>query len=85
MLKDGVWPGLEPETLYNGQLPQVTADFRHIFAEVLTRHMLLKISEMAPIFPGSQLTLGILLDCARRAEVPAVHPSCRVRRTPSTR
>jgi uncharacterized protein (DUF1501 family) len=58
ILKDGAWPGLAPENLYNGQDLPVTTDFREIFAEVLNRHMLLNLSEMAPIFPGFSVDAG---------------------------
>jgi uncharacterized protein (DUF1501 family) len=52
ILKDGAWPGLAPENLFNEQDLAVTTDFRDVFAEALSRHMLLNASEMTPIFPG---------------------------------
>jgi uncharacterized protein (DUF1501 family) len=58
IIKDGVWPGLEPENLDNGQDLHVTTDFRDIFVEVLNRHMLLNLSEMAPVFPAFSVDAG---------------------------
>ena len=58
MLRDGLWPGLEPENLFIGQDLHVTTDFRDIFAEGLNRHMLLNLSEMDPVFPGFSISAG---------------------------
>ena len=55
-LKDGVWPGLAPGDLYNGQDLAVTTDFRDIFAEVLARHM--GMSNPSTIFPSFTASAG---------------------------
>jgi uncharacterized protein (DUF1501 family) len=47
--KDNQWPGLAPEDRWMGQDLMVTTDFRDVFAEVLSRHMLL--SNVDPVFP----------------------------------
>lgn len=52
ILKDGVWPGLDPANLFISMDLQVTTDFRDIFAEALNRHMLMNVSEMGSVFPG---------------------------------
>jgi peptide-methionine (R)-S-oxide reductase len=53
VLRDGVWPGLSPDDLFEGRDLEVTTDFRDVFAEVLDRHM--GLSETSAIFPGFQL------------------------------
>jgi uncharacterized protein (DUF1501 family) len=50
LLRDDIWPGLEPEQLYQGHDLAVTTDFRDVFAEVLARHM--GLADLTPIFPG---------------------------------
>jgi uncharacterized protein (DUF1501 family) len=47
--KDNQWPGLAPEDRWMGQDLMVTTDFRDVFAEVLSRHMLM--SDVDPVFP----------------------------------
>lgn len=46
----GRWPGLDTHALYEGRDLAVTTDFRHLLAELLTRH--LGHTQLAPIFPG---------------------------------
>ena len=46
----GRWPGLAREQLYEGRDLAVTTDFRHVFAEVATRH--LGVPPTAGVFPG---------------------------------
>jgi len=58
LLRNQTWPGLAPENLYGGEDLAVTTDFRDVFAEVLNRHMLLNVSQMAPIFPGFSVSAG---------------------------
>lgn len=50
LLRDGIWPGLAPEQLYQGVDLQVTTDFRDVFAELLHRHM--GLGNLSGIFPG---------------------------------
>ena len=45
----GRWPGLAPEQLHEGRDLALTTDFRNVFSEVLTKHMMLR--DIAPIFP----------------------------------
>ncbi len=52
ILKNGTWPGLAPANLSMGQDLMVTTDFRDIFAEALNKHLLLNVSQMAPVFPN---------------------------------
>ncbi len=52
LVKNGAWPGLAPENLSMGQDLKATTDFRDIFAEALNRHLLLSVSQMAPVFPS---------------------------------
>jgi uncharacterized protein (DUF1501 family) len=49
LLKDDLWPGLQPSQLDQGDL-KVTTDFRDSFAEVLHRHM--GLSALGGIFPN---------------------------------
>jgi uncharacterized protein (DUF1501 family) len=46
----GRWPGLAPEQLYEGRDLVLTTDFRHVFSEVLLKHM--KTKEIASVFPA---------------------------------
>jgi uncharacterized protein (DUF1501 family) len=46
----GRWPGLGPETRFEGRDLAVTTDFRALFAEVAERHLGGPAS--APLFPG---------------------------------
>ncbi|MFN7916137.1 MAG: DUF1501 domain-containing protein [Vicinamibacterales bacterium] len=46
----GRWPGLGVEARYEGRDLAVTTDFRHVFAEVVVRH--LGVTDASPIFPG---------------------------------
>ena len=50
--KNGQWPGLATANLFNGEDLMVTTDFRDVFAEALNRHMLVNVSDLAPVFPG---------------------------------
>ena len=45
----GRWPGLAKEQLFDGRDLQVTTDFRHLFAEVATRHF--GLPSDIPLFP----------------------------------
>ena len=49
LLRDGLWPGLLPQQLHNGDLA-VTTDFRDVFSEVLDRHM--GLADLSSVFPG---------------------------------
>ena len=46
----GVWPGLEPEQLYEGRDLNVTTDFRDVLAELTVKH--LGNLKVASVFPG---------------------------------
>jgi len=46
----GKWPGLDPESRFEGRDVAVTTDFRDLFAEILARH--LGATDLAAIFPG---------------------------------
>jgi uncharacterized protein (DUF1501 family) len=46
----GKWPGLSPESRFEGRDLAVTTDFRDVFAEVLVRH--LGVQDPQSIFPG---------------------------------
>ncbi len=46
----GRWPGLGPESRFEGRDVPVTTDFRDLFAEMLARH--LGASDLAAVFPG---------------------------------
>jgi uncharacterized protein (DUF1501 family) len=48
VLKDGVWPGLDPTPNERDLVP--TTDFRDVYAEILTRH--LGLADPSPVFPG---------------------------------
>jgi uncharacterized protein (DUF1501 family) len=58
----GKWPGLEREQLYEGRDLALTTDFRHVFAEVASRH--LGASRLDAVFPrfesGAREWLGVL-------------------------
>ena len=47
----GEWPGLDSSALYEGRDLAVTSDFRTVLAELLARHLLLRSSQMAEVFP----------------------------------
>jgi uncharacterized protein (DUF1501 family) len=46
----GRWPGLAPESRFEGRDVAVTTDFRDLFAEALSRH--LGARDLQPVFPG---------------------------------
>ncbi len=46
----GRWPGLSPESRFEGRDVAVTTDFRDLFAELLARHM--GATDLAGVFPG---------------------------------
>ena len=46
----GRWPGLSPESRYEGRDLAVTTDFRSVFGEVLNGH--LGPADLSQIFPG---------------------------------
>jgi uncharacterized protein (DUF1501 family) len=46
----GRWPGLAADRLHEGRDLALTTDFRHLLAELLTRH--LGHTQLAPIFPN---------------------------------
>ena len=46
----GRWPGLDPETRYEGRDVAVTTDFRDLFGEILVRH--LGARDLSAVFPG---------------------------------
>ena len=50
LLRNGVWPGLDPAALHAGRDLQVTTDFRDVYAEILTRHC--GVSDLSEILPG---------------------------------
>ena len=50
LTKNGQWPGLAPENLFEGRDLAVTTDFRDVFAEVLRRH--LGVADPSLILPG---------------------------------
>ncbi|MCA9774144.1 MAG: DUF1501 domain-containing protein [Myxococcales bacterium] len=54
--RDGVWPGLLPEELYEGRDLAVTTDFRDVFAEILDRH--LGIGDLSTILPNFTVDPG---------------------------
>jgi uncharacterized protein (DUF1501 family) len=48
----GDWPGLEPDSLYEGRDLAITTDFRNVIEQVLTGHLGLNSGAMASIFPN---------------------------------
>ncbi len=48
-----MWPGLEPEQLYEGRDLALTTDFRNVFAEMLSSH--LGIENLDQVFPHYQI------------------------------
>jgi uncharacterized protein (DUF1501 family) len=50
----GQWPGLSVEQRFEGRDLAVTTDFRHVFAEVVVRH--LGIRDPRPVFPGFEVS-----------------------------
>src|SRR6266496_3020226 len=46
----GRWPGLGPESRFEGRDVPVTTDFRDLFGEMLARH--LGATDLAAVFPG---------------------------------
>jgi uncharacterized protein (DUF1501 family) len=46
----GTFPGLTPETLYEGRDLPVTTDFRAVFSELAGKH--LGVAEGTTLFPG---------------------------------
>jgi uncharacterized protein (DUF1501 family) len=46
----GRWPGLAPESRFEGRDVAVTTDFRDLFGEILARH--LGAGDLASVFPG---------------------------------
>ena len=50
LTKNGQWPGLAPENLFEGRDLAVTTDFRDVFAEILRRH--LGVADPSLILPG---------------------------------
>jgi uncharacterized protein (DUF1501 family) len=46
----GRWPGLAPESRFEGRDVAVTTDFRDLFGEILARH--LGASDLGSVFPG---------------------------------
>jgi uncharacterized protein (DUF1501 family) len=50
ILRDGAWPGLEPEQLHEGCDLALTTDFRAVFSEVAAKH--LGASRLDTLFPG---------------------------------
>lgn len=50
----GRWPGLAPDTLYEGRDLALTTDFRDLLAEVLTGH--LGARDLSRVFPGHTLS-----------------------------
>ena len=56
----GKWPGLEPESLFEGRDLQVTTDFRQVYSEALAKH--LGVEQLTGVFPSykSSSHLGFL-------------------------
>lgn len=50
LTKNGQWPGLAPENLFESRDLAVTTDFRDVFSEVLRRH--LGVADPSLILPG---------------------------------
>jgi uncharacterized protein (DUF1501 family) len=50
LTRNGQWPGLAPENLFENRDLAVTTDFRDVFAEVLRRH--LGVADPSSILPG---------------------------------
>lgn len=50
LLRDGQWPGLGPDELFEGRDLEVTTDFRDVLAEVLDRH--LACPDVGAVLPG---------------------------------
>ena len=50
LTRNGQWPGLAPENLFENRDLAVTTDFRDVFAEVLRRH--LGVADPSTILPG---------------------------------
>jgi uncharacterized protein (DUF1501 family) len=46
----GRWPGLDPAQRFEGRDVAVTTDFRHLFGEILARH--LGAADLTSVFPG---------------------------------
>jgi len=55
----GRWPGLAPESLYDGRDLAVTTDFRDVFADVVTGHLGADRAVLARIFPGYTPSKGL--------------------------
>jgi uncharacterized protein (DUF1501 family) len=58
LLRDGVWPGLDPANLFVSLDLQVTTDFRDVFAEALNRHMQLSVAALGSVFPDFTVDTG---------------------------
>jgi len=56
----GRWPGLAPETLYEGRDLALTSDFRTVASEAISRH--LGQTDMSKVFPGFRASapLGLI-------------------------
>ena len=52
LVAGGSWPGLAPDALYRGQDLAATTDFRSVFAEALSRHLLANAGDLATILPS---------------------------------
>ena len=51
----GRWPGLDPQTRYDGRDVPVTTDFRDLFSEILVRHCgALDVNAVFPGFPADR-------------------------------
>jgi uncharacterized protein (DUF1501 family) len=55
-LRDGTWPGLSEQDLYEGRDLQVTTDFRDVFGEVMLRFLGLGFTKTKEVLLGHSLT-----------------------------
>jgi uncharacterized protein (DUF1501 family) len=57
----GKWPGLGVNDRYDGRDLAVTTDFRVVFNEVLSKHLVMKPSALQQVFPGFAQTRSLTL------------------------
>ena len=48
----GRWPGLAPDSLYEGRDLAITTDFREVLTEILEQHLSLPQERLQNVFPG---------------------------------
>jgi uncharacterized protein (DUF1501 family) len=55
----GRWPGLAPESLYEGRDLAVTTDFRDVIGALLAQHMNLGAAQLAAVFPDFRFASNV--------------------------